>query len=517
MTNFYNLPPPWNPGYAPYDPAEAEGIERRSITTQQAPRGTYDEPTVSDAGYAVPRYVLDEGYGQGAIITAPMPRGTVDMDPTWLTKPTSSWRPAGREDGGELYNVTVLEGDPVYDFGAASRPDPFATYGQKAARSLLARLQSVPRSQKQQALRVVLDKLDPSLWSRTATEAARWKGAPAPVALERGLAAAMAKGIRGEVVRMGETRRAPGPRSLLGLSVHGAAVAMGAVLEELGTDAANCAYEVVPATATAPAFVRRVQASGRVYPAPEPCALTGRAPTAPPLTEWLEVGPFRLPVDGPFTFNDHRGVLTDAWKDAFKGALTQIRDQAKQLRFTGMGTILKPAKNYGLDKWLGWAPNDLVYPALVNGQTPAFKVKHPKNGQDWGLYLVLTPTSFGYQWKRIPDKSFWGSLWNAIKSLGAKVVQAASAVVGFAGDALGALKDLACEAMQSPGTAQAAASAGGAAGAAGAVAAQTLCKPKAEAPAAMTTTTPPPGGGMSTLLLVGGAVGLGVLLLKRRG
>lgn len=73
----YNLPPPWDPGFALPSNAKDEGIQRRAFVTKQMPNGTYDMPNVGTGGYAVPNYVMKEGYGQGAMITKWLPPGTI--------------------------------------------------------------------------------------------------------------------------------------------------------------------------------------------------------------------------------------------------------------------------------------------------------------------------------------------------------------------------------------------------------------------------------------------------------
>lgn len=72
----YNLPPPWDPGFALPQNAKDEGDQRQAFVTKQMPRGTYDQPSVGYGGYAVPQYVKDEGYGQGTFTTKWLPSGT---------------------------------------------------------------------------------------------------------------------------------------------------------------------------------------------------------------------------------------------------------------------------------------------------------------------------------------------------------------------------------------------------------------------------------------------------------
>lgn len=72
----YNLPPPWDPGFAMPQNALDEGLQRQAFVTKEMPRGTYDQPSVGTGGYAVPKYVMDEGYGQGTFTSKWLPSGT---------------------------------------------------------------------------------------------------------------------------------------------------------------------------------------------------------------------------------------------------------------------------------------------------------------------------------------------------------------------------------------------------------------------------------------------------------
>lgn len=77
----YNLPPPWDPGFALPQNVRDEGDQRQAFVTKEMPRGTYDQPTVGTGGYAVPKYVMDEGYGQGTFTSKWLPPGTSTMPP----------------------------------------------------------------------------------------------------------------------------------------------------------------------------------------------------------------------------------------------------------------------------------------------------------------------------------------------------------------------------------------------------------------------------------------------------
>jgi len=77
----YNLPPPWDPGFALPSNVRDEGLQRQAFVTKQLPRGTYSMPNVGTGGYAVPDYVMKEGYGQGTFTSKWLPPGSYTVPP----------------------------------------------------------------------------------------------------------------------------------------------------------------------------------------------------------------------------------------------------------------------------------------------------------------------------------------------------------------------------------------------------------------------------------------------------
>jgi hypothetical protein len=77
----YNLPPPWDPGFAMPQNVLDEGDQRQAFVTKEMPRGTYYQSAVGYGGYAVPKYVKDEGYGQGTFTSKWLPPGTSTFPP----------------------------------------------------------------------------------------------------------------------------------------------------------------------------------------------------------------------------------------------------------------------------------------------------------------------------------------------------------------------------------------------------------------------------------------------------
>ncbi len=231
----YNLPPPWDPGFCMPKNVKDEGLERRAFITKWQPRGSYDNPAVGTGGYAVPKYVLDEGYGQGNYTTKWMPSGSYagPRVPNWLNRRpelVSAKRLAG---GGTVATIAPLSGDDE-----PSLPAHFDNYGQRAAQALIARVSSLPQSQRAKALRAVLDKVDKSLWTRTQDIFRRLvqQGSPPAAAFPAALARAMGAGFAAEVVSTGIRGTAPQAKSLLGLGCYGCA----AILALGADEAADC-------------------------------------------------------------------------------------------------------------------------------------------------------------------------------------------------------------------------------------------------------------------------------------
>ncbi len=213
----YNLPPSWDSGFVLPENVIDEGLQRRAFVSKWMPRGTYDDETDGTAGYDVPQYVLDEGIGQGAFTTEWQPRGTYNGPriPHWLNQRPKVVKTQALPGGGQVVTVQPL--------GDAPLPDPFETYGQKAAQGLIARVSGLPQGQRQKVLKGILDQVDKSLWTRTQDIFNRYlkQGMTPQDAFPLALARAMSTGIVAEIVHTGARRTAPRVNSLLGLGCYG--------------------------------------------------------------------------------------------------------------------------------------------------------------------------------------------------------------------------------------------------------------------------------------------------------
>jgi hypothetical protein len=244
----YNLPPAWDPGFVMPKNVLDEGLERRAFVTKWMPRGTYDDSTDGTAGYMVPQYVKDEGTGQGTFTTKWQPRGTYNGPriPHWLNQRPTVANVQRLPGGGRQVTVQVpAMGDD------APLPKPFEDYGTKAATGLIARVASLPASQRAKVLRQILDAVDTSLWGRTQDIFNRYvrQGTPPGNAFPLALSRAMSTGIAAEIINTGLRRTAPQAKSLLGLGCYGCTAVLGAMGDQM-SDYLAALQKIVAGTST---------------------------------------------------------------------------------------------------------------------------------------------------------------------------------------------------------------------------------------------------------------------------
>lgn len=497
----YNLPPPWDPGYALPDNVVDEGLQRRALITKQMPRGTYDQPKVGTGGYVVPQYVMDEGYGQGTFTTKWMPSGTYvgPKIPHWLNQRPRVVREKRLPGGGKVVTVQAMGDD-------APMPVVFDTYGRRAADAILSRVSMLPPGQREVALRAIMNHVDKSLWSRTQTIAKRYlaQRMPPAQAFAEALARALSTGLAAELIDTGLRRTAPQANSLLGLGCYGRA-ALGATRVDSGGTLASPSTKTTISKPTAP----------------------GTAP-APVGGVTVSVGGF--PLD-PFK-------LVRAWSDTGQNTPTiasriappdlQIEDPAQippeAVAFL-RGMLLTPMANepqvgfMSTNPRTGFPEPDRTpwFGALgIDGQTlmnmhplwwlrtavsPFARVQNVLDGSDMALHVQLAtrdpslppdPSPDGKRtgytnplvlkvWlSHVPDPSLWTSIWKGITyipMMAAKTLtpitnpvlipvtqgalDAGAAVASAVKDGLNKLGDLACQALATPGVGAAAGAAGG--------------------------------------------------------
>lgn len=502
--NFYNLPPSWNPGYAIPPSVMDEGLERRAFVTAELPRGTYDNPRVGNGGYAVPQYVDEEGYGRGAFTTSWLPRGfTGGNVPHYLDQQFA--RITGQASLGRGKGVVMAMSTPMGDTTApysssGANLGVFGSFGKRAAAAMIASARRLPPARRSAGLKAMMDKIDPTLYGRAGRLAATAssQGASPSAALAHGLAAAMTEGMLTELHKVGKSRTAPQPRSLLGLGCYGCAAALGAITINVKPDGTKfnmpvtcsgyswtgSAWAVTRAGAadvpgpygtTCPASVTHAGGDSEFVTQMNPTGPGADFTAAPKITDhtMLQVGPFSmLALAQRVTFH------------SFNAEQTQfIKDNVAQASRAGSGYSTT---------------------SIMSGTVPIVKFTFPKSdspnsGKLFGLFYK-SGTTPELSWKEYkPDSGILGAIWNGIKEVAAFLYDVVKDAVEFVGD-------LACSAVSAPGAAGAAAAASGGAAAVGVAIAGGLC-------GGQTQTPPPPPPAQSSIALPLAILGGGALLI----
>lgn len=220
-------------------------------------------------GYALPQNVLDEPFGQGAIVTAYVPRGTISsLQPNWLKDGNALQaaalvqREAALGGHGSLGGVggshgslghtslskaslagSTVENETSPSAGMSSpivvgsSNDPIANFGRQGAVAVLQYIRSVPVANRSEAMKAFLDQLDPSLWKSVADKATslqQEKGYNASTALKHALQIMLADRLLNQFAKIGMTGQAP-VSGLLGLvEPRQRVVALEGVMEALG-------------------------------------------------------------------------------------------------------------------------------------------------------------------------------------------------------------------------------------------------------------------------------------------
>ncbi len=333
--NPFRLPPPWNAGYALPQNVDDEGLERHAYTTAWAPRGSFDDPKVGTAGYAVPAYVKEEGYGVGAMTTRWAQRGTYAGPKVvhWLDKPPPKITGAkALPNGAAQIKLETMAGVELAMNGDRA---PLTSYGLTSAKALIDTVKMMPPGIRKKQLKLALDKIDPKLYARAEADANKEAklGVPADIALERGLAAAMAYGLAQELVDVSKGKPV-GKKTQLGAACG---------LAMMGEDPVRAGYCWIPATGAVAGHWERMRAGQTACANAAPAGSTapvvrdhtagaasggvtvtgpdGRpvqtqvrpppAPTAAPADQvMMNIGPFLIPVNVG-AYRDHRALTAE--------------------------------------------------------------------------------------------------------------------------------------------------------------------------------------------------------------
>lgn len=384
----YNLPPPWDSGYALPDNVRDEGLQRRAFVTRQMPRGTYDQPNVGTGGYAVPQYVMDEGYGQGTLVTKWAPSGSYPGQaiPNWLNARPQTVSETRLPGGGKA--VTIQRGLAGIQSEPAM-PEPIESYGLRAATLILGRVSQLPPEQRRRMLKAILDKVDPSLWRRAASIAERYErqGMPSSQALHQGLARAMSTGVAAEIILHGLRRSSPQSTPLLGLGcsrartrAHGAALGLGDVAATTCPPPAGFTW--VPPSGNTPGHWARLRVGQS--PVNGPCGVTV---TQRPVNRdgLVAVSPDPA-VTSPLYFRD--SVNIDAWRPPRQARMADYTffpdsrdDRVREYQRQNVGVVNAPRVNVARNippTWKAWIKSSLTTPAQWKDLNVTFDPQNTK-------------------------------------------------------------------------------------------------------------------------------------------
>jgi hypothetical protein len=536
-SNPFDLPPPWNPGYAVPQNVIDEGLERHGYVTEWAPRGSFDNPKVGYAGYAVPAYVKQEPYGQGAMSTRWAPRGSYAGPKVqhWLDHQTSNVVGRKRLPGGATQmQIETLSGTEKRATGGTA---PFTAYGMKMSKALLETVRMMPPDERKKQLKRVLDRVDPNLWSR-ADQAATLEvkaGVPDAIALQRGLAAAMSLGIASELVDLGKGKL-PAKRSQLGAVCY-PCLALGdtASVPQVGQCDAS-GKKIWDKLPDGTGYWRARKAS-EVCKSSSSVSIT----TTTHAPNFLHVGPFLIPIENG-VWRDSSPLSAD--KKAWVDSQVAVAAKAGGISVAEVQTGKYPFAKFKMDG----QPWSLHCQVTKDGGVTIAYYKVPAGKGLSGLGVVYTDpltgqqidstkpsAAFGATWQPGADSIFTNianAVWDVLVSIWSGISWVAAEVVNAVEDAVQFVADAACSLMSSSVGKVAAAAGGaylgGAAGAqAGALGAQVVagaCAPCSQGQVMDPTTkkcvTPPPpqsdGIGLMPILLIGGAGLAAVLLLGKK-
>lgn len=493
-SNPFDLPPPWNPGYALPQNVDDEGLERRAYTTAWAPRGSYDDPKVGTAGYAVPGYVKEEGYGRGAMVTRWAPRGTYYGPKVkhWLDKPTSRIVGATRLPAGAAkLKIETMAG---VEQAMGNERAPLTAYGLKSAKALIDTVKMMPPDVRKKQLKLALDLIDPKLYRRAEDDAEKEAklGVPADIALERGLAAAISYGLAKELVEAGQGKPIPKKSQL------GAACALG------DYPPVRTGYCWVPATATVPGHWERARATGCQYPQTGVTATSGPVTrecsatdpsgcpggvyvaststgqqvvtkvTAPPPPQpvpaeqaFVNIGPFLIPVNAG-AWRDHRALTAE--KKAYVDENIAIAAKAGGVSIAEMKKGRYPFVKFkagmsGEESWgLYYEEHDGTEKTSRGTTIPAGTVvsyhKIPADqASQLGVYESLglsvggALSAVGGAIKDVAT-AVGGAVWDVLKKIWKGIKWVTMKVVHFVVDAAKWVAKMTCKLVQTPGVVQ---------------------------------------------------------------
>ena len=224
--SFYHLPHPWNPGYAIPKYVMAEPPGRGAITTKWLPRGTISampadylaKPAAGQPGEMKRNFVpVPQSMGRKLLGRNDAQLGSLSGNT--LSKTTLSCNSLSGDTLGtraEVYKLEPLGGEQVQP---GFPGDPFKAYGQRVSELIMGTIKTVPAEWREEALKALLNELQPNLFARVTERATRYKGEGlnAKAAIKAAIASSVGQGIGEELVKIGQSGKPPAGKSLAGL------------------------------------------------------------------------------------------------------------------------------------------------------------------------------------------------------------------------------------------------------------------------------------------------------------
>lgn len=590
---FYHQPHPWDPGYAIPKYVLAEPPERGTFTTQWLPRGTISQVIPdylakpgrtllgrNDAGLQglgatrvrrprTARGVIG-GFLQGIFGTRPGRGAIAGLGSTPTRRIGRRSRPnesvqatgslgslggctlAGDTLAGSSLAGTSLSGDTLgaqtYELEPLGATTGYSKYGRDAARKMIAHVKRLPPQHRAKAMKDAMRRIDPTLQARAERHAlnARARGVSNGQALELGIATAMTEGVLGELTRIGKSRRAPQPNSLLGLgcdrarqSALGALIASGKATGISFPPPAGFTWDA------AAGVLRRLRVGEQVTRCPAECAVDVRThPDAGPATgpsageraeqakkSYIQIGPTTMVMVPADTADGARVVIhspmsiPSEWIPILRGAFTTPADAANP-----RDMVVPPVK--GADA--AWDQYVLPWLAVLGipSGTPlnydrlaarnfSFVFKHPVDGKDWGLMTYLGSgegtNKYGHVWplpgtkeatKGFPEVLVFGVIKVPEPGWFARLMASLNDVVSGIVDAVG---EATCALLTQPGAIAGATKVNPAAGTGAAIVASQMCQPPSAPPPPLL----PQSSSILPWLLLAGVGIVGVVLVTK--
>jgi hypothetical protein len=394
--------------------------------------------------------------------------------------------PAGTQSAVAVAKQPTTQIEAMADAEVTAIGTPaYSEYGLQVAQTLIAAVSMLPEADRKQALKLAMDRIDPTFHARAeqAMQHELQAGVNPMMALEHGIAFAASSGLVSTLISLGKKQQ------------------LGAVQEQQICVRPNFTW--VAETPDLPGHYERLRA-GQSPTSGVPgftvggvcSAIEVRVPpkqTAPVIAPMMAVGPWLLPMSsdkgdvGFISLNESK--MTQEQRQVLGEGLFHAWRAMTSGDFGSMSAKVTPTYHAPADyspptglvkQWRfanerAWNQTQPAAKAtqerFLIGKEPVFGFTHPITGEKWGIYASgVDVNAADPRWTLTAHKQGWdgnvfGAIWNAIRWL-------AVGVVDVVGDALNLVKDATCKLISSTvgkiGAVAAGAAAGGPTGGAAA-------------------------------------------------